>query len=779
MTAVSTVRVVLGSKAETLERLAPRLKSARVLEQQRVSVAEWRSDRTSALSRIAAKFNGRFPVIVRSSSSAEDRVGRSLAGHFLSIGNVATNEVASAIEKVIASFGPDASPRDQVFVQQMVQPRVSGVAFTRDPNTGAPYIVVNYEDEGDHAAVTGGHGANLKTFVLWKGGAECPEALRPVVALSSELEELLGSDSLDIEFGIDSRSTLFLFQVRPLTLHVDPIDAATHKTLLEAIADKIAQANRPHPYLRGRRTLYGIMPDWNPAEMIGVRPRPLALSLYRQLITDSVWAYQRNNYGYRNLRSFPLMLSFCGLPYIDVRVSFNSFVPGDVSEELADRLVDTYIDQLAAAPILHDKVEFEIVFSCYTFDLEQRLKRLTAEGFSEQDLDELTGALKRLTNRIVHREAGLWRTDSEKIQVLKERQKVVHATDMDLVSRIYWLIEDCKRWGTLPFAGLARAGFVAVQMLKSLVAVGALEHRQSENFLSSLETISARMMRDFKSLSRGGFLAEYGHLRPGTYDIRSPRYDEAPDRYFGTDWSQSSVVASAIAPFAPSASQMRTIDRLLQSHGLEMDANGLFDFLRAGINGREQAKFVFSRSLSDTLVLLAKLGERYGIDREEMSYFDAALIAELYTSSGNIEEALRDSIRRGRERYRDAQGIVLPPLISQPDEVWAFHVPPSEPNFITQRTAEGVVRNHEASPESLKGAIVVIPSADPGFDWIFSHGIAGFITAYGGVNSHMAIRAGELKLPAVIGAGETLYNKWRSARRLFLDCATRRVEILG
>ena len=82
----------------------------------------------------------------------------------------------------------------------------------------------------------------------------------------------------------------------------------------------------PHPYLIGKRTVFGVMPDWNPAEIVGVRPQPLALSLYRELITDAIWAYQRNNYGYRNLRSFPLMPNFFGLPYIDVRLSFNSFI---------------------------------------------------------------------------------------------------------------------------------------------------------------------------------------------------------------------------------------------------------------------------------------------------------------------------------------------------------------------------------------------------------------------------------------------------------------------
>jgi hypothetical protein len=51
----------------------------------------------------------------------------------------------------------------------------------------------------------------------------------------------------------------------------------------------------------------------------------------------------------------------------------------------------------------------------------------------------------------------------------------------------------------------------------------------------------------------------------------------------------------------------------------------------------------------------------------------------------------------------------------------------------------------------------------PGFDWLFAYPIAGLITAWGGANSHMAIRAGELDLPAVIGAGEVLYRRWSSS----------------
>lgn len=103
--------------------------------------------------------------------------------------------------------------------------------------------------------------------------------------------------------------------------------------------------------------------------------------------------------------------------------------------------------------------------------------------------------------------------------------------------------------------------------------------------------------------------------------------------------------------------------------------------------------------------------------------------------------------------------------------------PEAAPNYITLKQVTAAVVRHDQR-ERLAGAIVCIPSADPGFDWLFSHPIKGLITTWGGANFHMAIRAGELGLPAVIGAGEALYGRWSNARCLHVDCANRRVEIL-
>ena len=766
-----------STKAGTLVSLQERLTSARIAPLLSFTVREWHRAKQACFRDIRGRL-GSGPWIVRSSCLREDGTQASNAGAFLSILGVAEAELESAIERVIASYG-DAPLEDEVLIQPMLENVVrSGVAFSHDPNTCAPYRVLNWSEGSDTESVTGGMGGRL-----WQQAARSavppPTNLMPIIALLEELLVLFDGAPVDCEFAVTREAegeVLWLLQARPLILQTPPQSDLDQAAQLSSIEDKVARGMRPHPFLMGHRTVYGVMPDWNPAEIIGIRPKPLALSLYRDLVTDSIWAYQRHNYGYRNLRSFPLMPHFFGLPYIDVRLSFNSFIPADLNEGLAGRLVDYYIDRLLAEPTLHDKVEFEIVFSCYTLDLSQRLERLASAGFLEHELEAISTSLRKLTNRIVHPKDGLWRADANKLDMLSARREELLASNADPLERIYWLLEDAKRYGTLPFAGLARAGFVAVQMLRSLVTVGVFSEADYDGFMAGVSTVSGQLARDRATLDKTTFLARYGHLRPGTYDILSPRYDEAPELYF--DWTQRPAVPEPAKPFSLTLPQMRAIVKQLEEHGLQPDPVGLLDFLQAGIELRELAKFHFTRNLSDALALIVEVGAQHGIGREELAYCDISVFKELHVAAVDPKDVLLRSIEQGKARYEETLKISLPPVITRPEDVWSFEWPETAPNFITQKQVTAPVAGSD-DRERLAGAIVCIPNADPGFDWLFAYPIAGLITAWGGANSHMAIRAGELGLPAVIGAGEVLYRRWSTAQRLHVNCPGRWVEILS
>ena len=139
------------------------------------------------------------------------------------------------------------------------------------------------------------------------------------------------------------------------------------------------------------------MADWNPAEIIGTTPRALAASLYRYVITDEAWARQRAEYGYRDVRPCPLLVDIAGHPYVDVRACFNSFVPASASDDLATRLVEFQLAELAAHPQWHDKVEFEVLATCLAPGFDTYGDRLREAGFSDADVQELRAGLHSIT----------------------------------------------------------------------------------------------------------------------------------------------------------------------------------------------------------------------------------------------------------------------------------------------------------------------------------------------------------------------------------------------
>ena len=100
----------------------------------------------------------------------------------------------------------------------------------------------------------------------------------------------------------------------------------------------------------------------------------------------------------------------------------------------------------------------------------------------------------------------------------------------------------------------------------------------------------------------------------------------------------------------------------------------------------------------------------------------------------------------------------------------------SRANYITTKKVLGtVVAIGEINTTvSIDNKIVMIESADPGYDWIFTHKIKGLITKYGGAASHMAIRCSEFDLPAAIGVGND-YDIFKKEKHIVLDCENRRI----
>lgn len=761
-----------GSKARMLAMLARVLQGGIVLPQHCFTVAEWQKDAPAVLRALATHPWSRGPVLVRSSSQIEELHFGAFAGQFHSHPALRIDDVPEAVNAVVASYASARSESDEVLVQPLLCDSVlSGVAVSAVPTTGAPYYVVNYSEGSDTTAVTAGKAQNPKTYYHAKADRTEGEApLARVVAVCRELEALFGEPFLNVEFAVLHSGVVVVFQVRRISARPGATAVERHATVLKRVATQLDSLAAREPFLLGARTIYGVMPDWNPAEMLGIRPRPLALSLYRLLITDTTWAEQRYAYGYRDVRGQQLLISIQGQPFVDTRASFNSLVPASLDQRIAERLVDHCVQRLARHPELHDKIEFEVAITGFTPDFEFRAKRLRADGFDKDDLTALAASLRALTHEVLVENGHLQR-EQDRLRMLSERQSALAASHLPDAQRLRWLLWDCRMLGTLPFAGLARAEFLAADILRSLEQIGALSSAQRQGIAAGARTMASSLRTDLAQLPRAAFLKRYGHLRPGTYEITSARYDTDPDQYFGAEWPTASELA-IVADNQFTDVQRSAISAILQNAGIQMDLEQLVQRTHVLVEARDQAKFAFTRVLSEALERIAHFGAGLGLSRDDLSYIDIQTLV-LGTEKPDAH-FLRAASAIGREQHDDTLSLSLPPLIVSGMDGSRFHVPRSMPNFVTAGRVRAPVRRHD-DLRGVSGAIVAIPSADPGYDWIFAHDVLGLVTAYGGVNSHMAVRARALNLPAVIGAGELLYERWACALALEIDCLNHQV----
>ena len=775
-----------GTKAETLERLQGLLTAGVIPAFWYFPLAQWRASPEGVLQTIASRFGG-VPLAIRSSAIAEDSATRSMAGAFLSKLRIDGGDRAAlthAIDQVAESMTED--PGNQVLVQLMANDiEVSGVIMTYDIVNGAPYYCIDYDDEsGRTDIVTGGNGINKGLFVYRYADPAMIRSARVAafLKLARDVESLCDCPALDIEFGLDRAGRMYLFQVRRIALAQSwhPVTERRVKRQLKFVETFVNECSLRRHNVLGRRTILAVMPDWNPAEIIGTAPRPLAASLYRELITDGVWCEARAMMGYRPVGDPELMLLINNHPYIDVRNSFNSFVPGGLPDEIGEKLVNAWLDRLEEHPELHDKVEFEIVPTCLDFCFEEDFPARYPKVLDQTESRRYRAALESLTRNCLRPDAGSTLTLALGNAATLDRLQLPPVEDgvHSHLARAALLVRLCRRYGTLSFAIAARHAFVAEALLRSAVRRGALSAGRLGEFKRSVRTVTGSMVSEYALVCEGKrdrkqFLSAYGHLRPGTYEISSRRYDERDDLFQS---EISSPTAVELPAFALADDERAGLDRLLAASGLDvLNADELLTYARNAIAGREQVKFTFTRALSDALAELVRWGESQGLSRDDLSYIDWPAIARsLYQPiMDEIDRHYLDIAEAGRRSIDAAYVFRLGHIVFGVRDIYVATLNRSVPNFIGSGAASGqVVELTAASPASTDVAnrIVCIENADPGFDWIFTRNPGALITRFGGANSHMAIRCAEFGLPAAIGCGDQIYLRVVAVGRVELDC---------
>jgi hypothetical protein len=761
---------------------------------------EWEKQSDACLAKISGVPSTAVTLAVRSSALIEDGGGASLAGAFHTVPDVPAHSESALREAVAAVLASLPGRDDQIIVQAMVENvSMSGVLMTRTLVDGSPYYVVNYDDvSGRNDTVTGGRG-NSKTVFVYRGTESSDfdsRRLLAVIDLARELEHAFDGAPLDMEFAVDKRNTIHLLQARRIAAARNWTESATGSvesalnSRIEHVAGFVEQLMTPRHGLFGRRSILGVMPDWNPAEMIGIHPRPLASGLYRERITRETWRQARACMGYLPLPPTELMVMVAGSPYIDVRASFNSFLPAGVHGETGERLINAFLDHLDANPAFHDKVEFEIVPTVLTPNFESEFKSRYGDALSVAESAEYKVRLTDLTR-------SAFMGDSldqallliEKLRNIQEnmlpleRAEAENLRQFDLALHLTEALEQCRASGTLPFAVIARHAFIAETWLRAAVRTEVLTTERVETLKRSIETVSGKLTRDFNAvlagtLSREDFLQIYGHLRPGAYDISSPSYRERPDLFSACP--RRGDAPQNVPNFTFTAAEKEGLDALFASCGLTFSAASFLHYVRRAVAGREYGKFIFTRHLDHILHLVKIWGRHFDFSPDDLSMLPIEDIVSLgFTPLPTAGRAhFSEQVESRRREYKTGQYFKLAYLIRSPRDVYIVPHHRSRPNFIGRGAVEADVAVLTPADERLdmEGRLVCIENADPGYDWIFTRNIAGLITRYGGANSHMAIRCAEYGLPAAIGCGDKIFEEAVAWKRLYMDCASETIR---
>ena len=768
----------LSSKARALRSISSFLSTARVLPIFIFNVEQWTRNRKDVIDRALSFFDQSDDFIVRSSSCLEGCGKSSNAGRFTSVLSVKRERLSAAIHKVVDSYDETCQLFDEIFIQPMaIELQYSGVASNYDCASGLPYIIIN---------VTHGKGSDLVT----SGQSECQGSVflspnRPsdqhqyscIFSLLDEIQTILTGHPVEIEFGVDQRGVI-LFQVRPIQERSSPIAIQSHA---------VKQIDGAHDQLLRLKTCFpneplalSVMADWNPAEMIGIKPRPLAYDLYATLITSSGWATGRVPYGYRDMTDRPLMYQLLGTPYIHLSSSILSLLPSDLPDHIAASIVNGAIDMLREQPDLHDKIEFRLVPSCVTPDMVLNQTQSRPSYLSSANWHTLVKSLLPVTASVLD---PLGPT-LESRRVLDEMQELIVRLNKQWMSSTVESLQSLLDLGinrAVPaFSLLARAAFVVTAIIKNFESSGIVHIGFSDLVIGDVRTVTSQMRNDATRLSLANFLELYGHLRPGTYDIRALSYAEAPDSYF-TCGNSTECSFEHLPKVLLSVQEAKSIEEYLVRLNLPCTALEFISHAQSIIACREYAKFALSCIVSHLLRAVEISCRSLDLSRDDMSFLHLYDILTL--NSGDSDPATLASVINERRSIWELQSeLRVPYVVFDMTRFDGFDEFICQPSYVSSRDiiAPAIYLNERdlPRPELCHGRVILLEAADPGFDWIFTVGAAGLVTAFGGENSHMTVRAREFGLPAAIGIGETRLNVLKRAQTLRLNCVEHLIEVV-
>ncbi len=686
-------------------------------------------------------------IMIRSNSSSEDKEYSSSAGKYLSIGPIERNDlktIKKSWEMVVGSY-EEQDNQSVIFQNYIENAKSVSVLTSYKVGSDSAYRTFSTYYGSETDAITSGKYSEINNFFMHRSFDILPkkyEKYNVYLKIITQLEDLFKNKQLDIEMVLDKNNSPQLLQVRPLMgKKLNKESIFDEKDVINRNLKNYKKLNKTTADRFGTNQIYSNMSDMNPAEMIGKKPDNIAFGLYKFMFTDTTWNIQRGEFGYRKYSGGKLMELFNNVAYINVNHSLNSFLTRNLQKESCEEIINYQLNKLKENPHLHDSIEFDISRSSYVFD--------TVEEFSKEYKNVIS------PSEVIKWHNDLIQIDTQNKSTLEKNKKIILSTFSKLNKNFEYskkenikLIRDTM---ALPFTHHSRLGFVYFAQLNSLLKKEVITEDQKKLLLLSVNSISTKMKADAYEVKIGkktleSFLDVYGHIRAGNYNLLSSNLKNNLNFTESLINNSQQPLEENILP----KDIYTNIEKYFMINEIPLEASAWIDMFQEGISTRENSKFYYTKGIDG---ILNEVCEKNTSDRELFDLLD---------------------IEFNEENTSDVRlmNVLMPDLITSNEDFYFYEEMSKNGNYIGQGTIIGdvlLIDNEANRPNNLENKIVVIPAADPGWDWIFNYKIKSLVTKYGGPNSHMAIRCAEHNIPAILGVGENNFTVISNSKSLEID----------
>lgn len=788
---------------------------------------------------------GATALAVRSSALDEDGATASFAGQYQTILNVGPDAVMAAIAScwtttpagtVYRSARGSSGPTEgAVIVQALVPAAVSGVAFSRAPDTDADEIVVvatrglgpllvgGQVDGDEYRALADGRvevrridqepwrlsagpeGELVRTRVTApEAGRRCMEddQVRAVADAARRLEAWCGGPQ-DVEWALTSEGTLLVLQTRPITalntkLRTQNSELETRVWDNANIVESFPGVTTPLTFSVAREAYAAVYRQ--ACRAVGVSARTVAENegLFEQMIGLI------EGRVYYNLISWHRVLAL--LPGFRLNQGFMERMMGALRP--GARPGESAPGQPAACPRFAESalVVLRLAWRLATLDRDVRrflrsIEQVRAD-MSARELEGLTpDRLLDDYDELRRRALGSWRAPIMNDLFLMVFHGLFRkAADRWLGANADALANGMLRGAAVPSAALAEELMAIAERVR-------LEPSWLAALQESAEPAGSDRIKDHPQLADlrdmiDAYLARWGDRCPEELKLDRPTYREDPTPLYRSLLALAAAEPDTHRYARPQPDLWGEIERRLAEAGPLRGRvrSALFGLLanraRHHLRAREEMRFARGQVFGIGRRIFNAMGAGFArcglLDRpEDIHYLDLNEIRGAIRGTAEHGD-LRTMVAERRARYQQYRASGGPPnrfetrgpvglAIRRPGEL-------SQPSLQQGGVLQGVaaapgrvrapcvVVDDPRAVDAVGGCIVVARSTDPGWVPIFVSA-AGLVVERGSLLSHSAILARELGLPTVVGI-PNLMSSVATGQVLEVDGSTGQVRVL-